>query len=113
MIELSRETTPHQLDQIIRQRTGQVSARTDIGNDLQPRTNEGNAETAERARDVQVFAAGFAAERRRDERGVWNRRREDSRHQNEVAENDAGTGDRTRVARDFEDARTDENADQR
>ena len=62
--KLATDTFSGELDYVIRQRTGQVRAGADVGDDLQPRADVGNAKPAERARDVQIFTARLATQRR-------------------------------------------------
>src|SRR6185503_18990988 len=65
----------------------------------------------QRARDVEVFAAWFAAEPRREKRRVGDRRREDRGCQNEVAENHTRPGERPSLARHLKNTRADQYAD--
>jgi len=59
------------------------------------------------------LAAGLAAQRCGNKRGVGNRSRQNQGHQNEVAENDARPSDSAGVTGDFENAGADQNPNQR
>src|SRR5207237_3788076 len=113
MIELAIETPSGKLDQVIRQRTRQIRACTYVGNDFEPGPNVSNGSAAECARDVQVFTARLAAQWCGDEGAIRNRSRQDRRHQDEVTKNHAWPGERPGLAGNFEDARADQNSDQR
>src|SRR5439155_8914149 len=108
-----RAAPSEKLVDVITECAGQERECADVRNDLQPCADKCDAVSAEGAGEMRVLAARQAAERsgekdRIGDGGGQNRRREDH-----VSEDHARAGEGPGLTGDFEDAGTDQDADQR
>src|SRR5437868_10413825 len=108
MRNLAMESLTAKLDDVISQRIGEICAGADICNYFQPRTDVCQPIPTQRTRDVQIFSARLAAQWRRNERRVGNRRCQNRGHENDITENYAWAGERPGFIRNLEDACADQ-----